>query len=58
MNIEKVENGGSNPPPPQYEGIQEESLLQIALRHRWTILLSAALFLVVAFIYILLCFLE
>lgn len=53
MNIEKVENGGSNLPPSQFEGVEERSLLQIALHHRWTIFLTTISFLIVAFIYIL-----
>ena len=48
MNNERVENGSSNLAFPQGEG-----LLQIALRHRWTILLTTVLFLFVAFVYIL-----
>jgi capsular exopolysaccharide synthesis family protein len=63
MNNERVENGGSKLAFPQVEGIQsafaratadrEEGLLQIALRHRQTILLVTILFLVTAFVYIL-----
>ena len=53
MNNEKIENGSSSPPASISEGIQEEGLLQIALRHRWTILLTTILFLAVAFIYLL-----
>jgi capsular exopolysaccharide synthesis family protein len=53
MNNERVENGGSNLASPQVEGIQEEGPLQIALRHRQTILVTTILFLVAAFVYIL-----
>jgi capsular exopolysaccharide synthesis family protein len=63
MNNERVENGGSKLAFPQVEGIQstftkttadrEEDLLQIALRHRQTILLVTTLFLITAFVYIL-----
>lgn len=53
MNNEKIENGSSDLTFPQGEGIQEEGLLEIALRHRWTILLTTVLFLFVAFVYIL-----
>ena len=53
MNNERVENGGSNSAFPQVEGIQEEGPLQIALRHRQTILVTTILFLVAAFVYIL-----
>jgi capsular exopolysaccharide synthesis family protein len=53
MNNERVENGGSNSVFPQVEGIQEEGLLQIALRHRQTILVTTILFLAAAFVYIL-----
>ena len=53
MNNGKVENGSSNLIFPQGGGIQEEGLLQIALRHRWTILLTTVLFLAAAFVYIL-----
>lgn len=53
MNNEKIENTGSNHTFPQTDRIQEEGLLQIALRHRWTILLTTVLFSVAAFVYIL-----
>ena len=53
MNNERIENGSSDQAFPQGEGIQEESLLQIAFRHRQTILLTTVLFLAAAFIYIL-----
>jgi len=53
MNNERIENGSSNLALPQGEGIEQEGLLQIALRHRWTILLTAVLFLFAAFVYIL-----
>jgi len=53
MNNERIENGGSDLTFPQGEGIQEEGLLQIAFRHRRTILLTTVLFLVAAFVYIL-----
>ncbi len=53
MNNEKVENGGSSLTFPQTDQMQGEGLLQIALRHRWTILLTTVLFLVAAFVYIL-----
>ncbi|MCK4815610.1 hypothetical protein KA005_07565, partial [bacterium] len=52
MNNERIENGSSNLTFPQGEGIQEENLLQIALRHRWTIILTTVLFLFAAFVYI------
>jgi succinoglycan biosynthesis transport protein ExoP len=53
MNNERIENGSSSQAFPQAEGIQEEGLLQIALHHRWTILLTTLLFLFAAFFYIL-----
>lgn len=53
MDNERLENGVSNPTFPQVEGVQEEGLLQIALRHRQTILLTTVLFLAAAFFYIL-----
>jgi capsular exopolysaccharide synthesis family protein len=53
MDNERIENGGSNLNFPQVEGIQEEGPLQIALRHRQTILITTILFLVAAFVYIL-----
>ncbi len=53
MNNEEIENTGSGPAFPHADRMQEEGLLQIALRHRWTILLTAVLFLVAAFVYIL-----
>jgi len=53
MDNERIENGSSNLTFPRAEGIHEESPLQIALRHRQTILLTTVLFLVAAFFYIL-----
>ena len=53
MDNERIENGGSNLTFPQGEEIQEDGLLQIILRHRWTIFLTIMLFLFAAFVYIL-----
>ena len=48
-----IENGSANMAMSEPNGSAQESLLFIALRHRWTILLTAILFLVVAFAYLL-----
>ena len=53
MDNERIENGSSNRTLLEREGIQQESLLHIALRHRWTIFLTTVLFLITAFVYIL-----
>ena len=47
-----VENGASNYAVSDNDAMREASLLRVALCHRWTILLTTALFLFVAFIYI------
>jgi uncharacterized protein involved in exopolysaccharide biosynthesis len=51
MNNEKVESECSNLVFPQTAGVQEEGLLQVALRHRRTILLTTILFLFAALVY-------
>jgi capsular exopolysaccharide synthesis family protein len=48
-----IENGSANIAMSEPNGSAQESLLFIALRHRWTILLTAVLFLVIAFVYLL-----
>jgi len=53
MNNENIENGSSSQTFFQGDGMQQEGLLQIALRHRQTILLTTLLFLFAAFVYIL-----
>ncbi|MHC4371412.1 MAG: polysaccharide biosynthesis tyrosine autokinase [Planctomycetota bacterium] len=53
MDNNKIENGASNSMLSEQDGSLQESMLLIALRHRWTILLTTALFLVAAFIYLL-----
>ena len=52
-NTNTVETGNSNLVFPQVEGMQEEGILQIALRHRWIILLTVISFLFAAFLYLL-----
>ncbi len=47
-----IENGGSDMAMSEPNGSLQESLLFIALRHRWTILLTAILSLVIAFVYL------
>ncbi|MBN1391376.1 MAG: polysaccharide biosynthesis tyrosine autokinase [Sedimentisphaerales bacterium] len=53
MDNGRIENGNSNGSLTQADVTQEEGLLQIALRHRRTILWTTGLFLVAAFLYIL-----
>lgn len=52
MSSNAIENGGSNMMLPQKDGSLQEDLLHIALRHRWTILLTTVLFLVTALAYL------
>ena len=47
-----IENGSSNVTQPQGDGLPQESFLHIALRHRWIILNTTMIFLVVAFLYL------
>ncbi|MBN1804571.1 MAG: polysaccharide biosynthesis tyrosine autokinase [Sedimentisphaerales bacterium] len=51
-NSGKIENSASNYAASDNDTVQGAGLLQVALCHRWTILLSTALFLFAAFIYI------
>ncbi len=53
MDNNKIENGGSNSMLCDQDGSLQESMLLIALRHRWIILLTTALFLFAAFVYLL-----
>ena len=47
-----IENGSMNLTPPPGKELSQESFLAIALRHRWIILLTTVLFLVVGFLYL------
>jgi len=53
MENKRAENGVSNLALPQTDMLLQEGFLQIMLRHRWTILITTALFLLLAFLYIL-----
>ena len=53
MESNKVENGSLNLALPQGDVLLQEGFLQILLRHRWTILITTILCLLVAFLYIL-----
>ena len=48
-----VENGNSSPQFPQNGVLPQESLIYIAIRHRWIILSTVVLSLIVAFVYLL-----
>ena len=52
MDNHTIENGGSNSMLSE-QGDSLQDILQVALRHRWTILLTTVLFLVSAFVYLL-----
>jgi uncharacterized protein involved in exopolysaccharide biosynthesis len=53
MNNKTVENAGSNPTLPYDDDLLQENMLHTAFRHRWIILSTTILFLVVAFLYLL-----
>jgi len=52
-NSNTIEARNLNLTPPPVKELSQESLLEIALRHRWTILLTVILFLFAAFVYLL-----
>jgi len=53
MDNSTIENGSLNLTPPQGNDLPQEGFLQIALRHRWMVLLTIILFLAAAFLYLL-----
>ena len=53
MDNKKIENGGPGSMMSEQDGSLQESMLLIALRHRWTILLTTFAFLLAAFAYLL-----
>jgi len=53
MENNKGESGASNLAIPQSDALLQEGFLQILLRHRWTILITTALSLLVTFLYLL-----
>ena len=53
MNNRKLENGGSNPTFRQGGALPQEGFFQIVVRHRWTILVTTILCLVVTFLFLL-----
>jgi len=53
MDSNKIENKGPNVALPEGDALPQESFLQIVLRHRWTILMTTILSLVVTLLYLL-----
>ena len=53
MDNNTIENGSLNLTPPQGNDLPQEGFLQIALRHRWMVLLTIISFLAAAFLYLL-----
>lgn len=53
MDNGKLENGGSNPTFRQGGALPQEGFFQIGVRHRWTILVTTVLCLVVTFLFLL-----
>lgn len=47
-----METGNLNLPAPSYNGLSQEGLLEIAIRHRWVILSTVMLFLIGMFLYL------